>query len=80
MYSAVRGGTVLSEQDKEYLRDLFAGFALCGILSCDYSVDEEPAKLAYKYADEMMEAREGKDNEGGIVAIKPRKKAGRKDN
>ena len=39
------------------LRDCFAMFALCGILSCDYSVDEEPAKLAYKYADEMMEAR-----------------------
>jgi hypothetical protein len=68
----------LNEQDKEYLRDLFAGFALCGILSCDYSVDEEPAKLAYKYADEMMEAREGKKDEGGIVGIKPRRKAERK--
>jgi len=47
----------MTDQDKEHLRDLFAGFALCGILACDYSVDEEPAKLAYKYADEMMEAR-----------------------
>ena len=75
MYGAVRGGTVLSEQDKEYLRDLFAGFALCGILSCDYSVDEEPAKLAYKYADEMMEARRApREPEVGIVAVKSRRR------
>jgi hypothetical protein len=59
----------MNEQDKEYLRDLFAGFALCGILSCDYSVDEEPAKLAYKYADAMLEARKLKD-EAGIIAVK----------
>ena len=58
----------MNEQD---LRDCFAMFALCGILSCDYSVDEEPAVLAYKYADEMLEARKPKDEEG-IVAIKKR--------
>jgi hypothetical protein len=52
------------------LRDVCAMFALCGILSCDYSVDEEPAVLAYKYADEMLEAR--KPKEEGIVAIKKR--------
>ena len=52
------------------LRDIAAFFALCGILSCDYSVDEEPAVLAYKYADEMLEAR--KPKEEGIVAIKKR--------
>ena len=40
------------------LRDYFAAAALQGILSCDYSVDEEPAVLAYQYADEMMKARE----------------------
>ena len=39
------------------LRDYFAAAALQGILSCDYSVDEEPAVLAYQYADEMMKAR-----------------------
>jgi len=55
----------MNEQD---LRDCFAMFALCGILSCDYSVDEEPAVLAYKYADEMLEARKAKEK--GIVAIK----------
>ncbi len=42
------------------LRDWFAGKALQGILACDYSVDEEPAVLAYQYADEMMKAREKK--------------------
>jgi hypothetical protein len=42
------------------LRDWFAGKALQGILSCNYSVDEEPAVLAYQYADEMMKARETK--------------------
>jgi len=40
------------------LRDYFAAAALQGILACDYSVDEEPAVLAYQYADEMLKARE----------------------
>jgi len=39
------------------LRDCFAMFALNGILSCNYDVGEDPATLAYKYADEMMEAQ-----------------------
>jgi len=39
------------------LRDYFAAKALQGILACDYSVEEEPAELAYRYADAMMEAR-----------------------
>ena len=54
------------------LRDCFAMFALCGILSCDYSVVEAPSTLAYKYADEMLEAR--KPKEDGIVAIKKTRK------
>lgn len=58
----------MNEQD---LRDCFAMFALCGILSCDYSVDEEPTVLAYKYADAMLEARKPRE-EDGIVAIKKR--------
>jgi hypothetical protein len=53
------------------LRDCFAMFALNGILSCDYSVDESPAVLAYKYADEMLKARKPEVEEG-IVAIKKR--------
>jgi len=52
------------------LRDCFAMFALNGILSCNYEVNEEPAVLAYKYADEMLEAR--KPKEDGIVSIKKR--------
>ena len=59
----------MNEQD---LRDCFAMFALNGILSCDYSVDEEPAVLAYKYADEMLEARKVAE-EQGIAAAKPKR-------
>ncbi|MFZ4599673.1 MAG: hypothetical protein ACOYNN_13595 [Terrimicrobiaceae bacterium] len=62
----------MTNQDREYLRDLMAMFALNGILSCNYDVGEEPAVLAYKYADEMMEAR--KPRAEGIVAIKRRVK------
>ncbi len=54
------------------LRDCFAMFALNGILSCNYDVGEDPATLAYKYADEMMEARKKVDPAEGIVAIKKR--------
>ena len=60
----------MNEQD---LRDCFAMFALNGILSCDYSVDESPAVLAYKYADEMLEARRVKEEPQGIVAIKKKR-------
>ena len=59
----------MNEQD---LRDCFAMFALNGILSCDYDVGEEPAILAYKYADEMLEARKPKDV--GIKAVKRTRK------
>jgi len=58
----------VNEQD---LRDCFAMFALNGILSCNYSVIESPAILAYKYADEMLEAR--KPRQEGIVSIKKRR-------
>lgn len=57
----------MNEQD---LRDCFAMFALNGILSCNFEINEEPAILAYKYADEMLEAR--KPKEAGITAIKRR--------
>ena len=61
-------GKAMNEND---LRDCFAMFALNGILSCDYSVDESPAVLAYKYADAMIKARTPEVDEG-IVAIKKR--------
>jgi hypothetical protein len=61
----------MNEKD---LRDCFAMFALNGILSCNYDVGEEPAVLAYKYADEMLEARNKEPkNEGGIATIKKRR-------
>ena len=60
----------MNDQD---LRDCFAMFALNGILSCDYSVDESPAVLAYKYADEMLEARRVNEEPQGIVAIKKKR-------
>jgi len=52
-------------------------FALNGILSCNYDVGEEPAILAYKYADEMLEARSKEPEpevEMGIVAAKPKRR------
>jgi hypothetical protein len=60
--------------NEDDLRDCFAMFALNGILSCNYDVGEEPAVLAYKYADDMLEARKQKEEpEVGIVAVKKRK-------
>ena len=62
----------MNEQD---LRDCFAMFALNGILACNYDVGEEPAILAYKHADAMLEARRVKEEPQGIVAIKKRRNA-----
>ena len=59
--------------DKD-LRDCFAMFALNGILSCNYEINEEPAILAYKYADEMLEARKPKET-AGLPAIKRKARA-----
>ena len=63
----------MTDQDKEYLRDLFAGFALTGLLMRGNNKLEQLASGAYALADEMLEAR--KPNEEGIVAIKRRVKA-----
>jgi hypothetical protein len=65
------GSAMIGDDD---LRDCFAMFALNGILSCNYDVGEDPATLAYKYADEMMEARIKKEPEVGIVAVKTRRR------
>jgi hypothetical protein len=62
----------MNEKD---FRDVCAMFALNGILSCNYDVGEEPAVLAYKYADAMLEARNAEpEQEVGIVAAKTRRK------
>jgi hypothetical protein len=72
----VRGGFILSEQDKEMLRDVFAGLALVGLIVRYRGEDTESASIsAYEYADEMMKAREGKEEpESGIVAVKPKRR------
>ena len=63
----------MTDQDREYLRDLIAGFALTGLLMRGNNKLEQLASGAYALADEMLEAR--KPNEEGIVAIKRRVKA-----
>ena len=63
----------MTDQDREYLRDLLAGFALTGLLMRGNNKLEQLASGAYALADEMLEAR--KPNEEGIVAIKRRVKA-----
>lgn len=65
----------MNEQDKEYLEALYAGFAMVGyLINGDYSPEEIP-DLAKRMARAMVENGE---NEGGIVGIKPRRKAERK--
>ena len=65
----------MHEQDKEYLEALYAGFAMVGyLINGDYSPEEIPG-LAKRMARAMVENGE---NEGGIVGIKPRRKAERK--
>jgi len=63
----------MTDQDKEYLRDLLAGFALAGLLMRGNNKLEEVASGAYALADDMLEAR--KPSEEGIVAIKRKVKA-----
>lgn len=61
----------MNDQDKEYLRDLMAMFALNGLIkeaNGDYA-DDAMADLAYSLADAMMEAREPK-SKAGLPAIK----------
>jgi len=63
----------MTAQDKEYLRDLTAMFALNGLLkeaNGDWN-DQAIAELAYSLADAMLEAREPKETVG-LPAIKKR--------
>jgi len=57
----------VNEQD---LRDCFAMFA---------SITGKSAEECYKFADEMLEAR-NKNEELGIAAIKPRRRYVKRDN
>jgi hypothetical protein len=66
----------MTDQDKEYLRDLMAMFAMNGILGMLkggneglITVQESVSKYAYEFADAMLEAREQKSTVG-LPAIK----------
>lgn len=66
----------MSEQDKEYLRDLLAGFALAGLLMRGNNKLESIAEGAYSLADDMLEARDKQpESEEGIVKIKRTRKS-----
>ena len=61
----------MTEQDKEYLEALYAGFAMAGyLMNGDYSPEEIPT-LAKKMAKSMME--DELEDDGGIARIKKRK-------
>ena len=65
----------MTDQDKEYLRDLFAGFAMNGLIGCSggkFDMDAV-AESCYKQADAMMEARNAKVTTG-LPPIKRRRK------
>lgn len=60
----------MTEQDKEHLEVLYAGFAMIGyLMNGDYSPEEIPS-LSKRMAKAMME---DETEEDGIVAIKKRK-------
>jgi hypothetical protein len=64
-------------EHEENLRDLTAMFAMCGlIMNGDHPLESIPT-LAYKTADAMLAERSGLPD-GGIAAIKPKKKYERK--
>jgi len=56
----------MTDQDKEYLRDLFAMFK---------SITEASANECYRFADEMMEARNKKEPKMGITAVEPKRRS-----
>lgn len=58
----------MTEQDKEHLEAIYAGFAMLGFLmNGDYSPEEIPSR-SKAMAKAMME-----EEEAGIVAIKPKR-------
>jgi hypothetical protein len=61
----------MNDQDKEYLRDLFAGFAMCGLISHGDKPLERVAETAYAIADAMFEFRDPQETVG-LPAIKKR--------
>lgn len=74
----------MSDQDKEYLRDLMAMFAMNGLIH-HYDFDrfkQDPSRVAeyaYDMADQMMKARNRneEDIDNGIAAVIPKRKRSR---
>jgi len=67
----------MTDQDKEYLRDLFAMFALNGLLkeaTNDYN-DQAIAELSYSLADAMIKARSKNSPNMGITAVEPKRRS-----
>lgn len=65
----------MNEQDKEYLRDLLAGFASVRIgLDGTKEVMLASARRCYDFADAMLEAREPEETIG-LPAIKRKARA-----
>jgi hypothetical protein len=57
----------MTDHDKDTLRDIFASLAMCALIIRD---EQDIAKEAYRFADEMMEARDPMTL--GLPAIKKR--------
>jgi hypothetical protein len=58
----------MTEQDREYLESLYAGFAMVGLLmNGDYSIDEIPPR-----AKQLAKAMMVEEPDKGIVAVKRR--------
>lgn len=66
----------MTEQDKEHMRILFAGFALAGAIM---SRDSWTPQSIWMIADEMVDAKDKEGEELGIAAVKPRRRYSRKD-
>ena len=65
----------MTDQDKEHVRIMFAGFALAGAIM---SRDSWTPEGIWEIADLMVEAKE-EGEELGIAAVKPRRRYNRKD-
>lgn len=64
----------MTKTDKEHMRILFAGFALCGAIGSEKSWTP---KQMWVIADEMIDSMEDEDEktaDGGIVSIVPKRK------
>lgn len=63
----------MNEQDRENFRNLFAMFAMMK-MTWTRGDEKADAEDCFIIADAMLEASQKKQNDGGISAIKPRRK------